>query len=190
MGVEFIRVGKAIRVRVLITVVNSIAIRIFSQRIGTQDVHLNPIAESILVRVCHLRIGLVDWPCPIPNVLEFLHVQYAIGVGVLEGINGTITVGIDLQWICLEDSQLDPITEPIPIGILNQRIGVIGVEFLQVRQAIGIGILVSVTGAVPIGVLSQWVCVQYVHLNPIAKPIVVGVDNIGIGFEFYFLAID
>ena len=96
LGVDFIRVGKAIRVRVLITVVNSIAIRIFSQRIGTQDVHLNPITESIPVRVCHFGVGFVDRPRPIPDVLEFLHVQDAVAVGVLEGVDGSITVGIDL----------------------------------------------------------------------------------------------
>ena len=190
MGAQFSRVREAIPVRVLVAVVNSIAIRIFSQRIGTQDVHLNPITEFIPVRVCHFGVGFVDRPRPIPNVLEFLHVQDAVAVGVLEGVDGSITVGIDLKWICLENSQLDPITKPIPIGILFQRIGVIGIEFLQVCQEVGIGVLVSVAGAVPIGILSQWVCAQDIHLNSITQPIVVGVDNIRIGFEFYFLAID
>ena len=62
-------------------------------------------------------------------------------------------------------------------------------EFLQVRQAIRIGVLIPVTDAIVIGVLNQWICIQNIHLNAVTDAIIVGIDHSGIGFEVYFLPV-
>ena len=74
----------------------------------------------------------MDWPRAVPDVFEFLNIQYPVGVGVLQRVNGAVAVGVNLQRIGFEDDQLDIVAEPIPVGVLVCWVGVVDIQFLQV----------------------------------------------------------
>ena len=189
MDDDFIRIREAVRVGVLVPVKDTIAIRILTQGLGSQDVHLNSVAEPVVVGIGLCGIGLVDWPYAVPDVFEFLNIQYPVGVGVLQRVNGAVAVGVNLQRIGFEDDQLDIVAEPIPVGVLACWVGVVDIQFLQVGKAIRVGVFVGVNGAIPVGVLSQRICSQDIHFDAIIKSVLVGVGKRGVGLKADFLAI-
>ena len=65
-----------------------------------------------------------------------------------------------------------------------------GVKFINIAQAIGIGVLVAIDDSIAIRVLNQRVRVQRCHLNSVSEAILVCISQCGICFmHIDFLAV-
>ena len=183
MDIQFLQVGQAIPVGVLVPVLGAIPVGVLSQRIRFQDIYLDAIIQSVLVGVWKRGVGFkADLLAIVQPVLigvghlggcavlvEFFGIRKAVGIGVLVSVEDAIPVRILHGRLGADHVHFDSVAEAVVVGVGLQRVCVEDVHFGTVTQS------------VLISVCHDWVGFEDVGLLSIAQSVQISIGHLGIG---------